>query len=83
MIQSPLQKSRRVLAHRVVLGDTVHPMAVVSLTDDDSGAFGVEVMPFAGEIHSTSFHSGTVVVRRADGELWRTPDDGRPYLSLE
>lgn len=80
MIQSPQQKSRRVLAHRVVLGDTVHPMAVVSLTDDGSG---VEVMPFAGEIHSTSFHSGTVVVRRADGELWRTPDDGRPYLSLE
>lgn len=80
MIQSPLQKSRRVLAHRVVLGDTVHPMAVVSLTDDGTG---VEVMPFAGEIHSTSFHSGTVVVRRADGELWRTPDDGRPYLSLE
>ncbi|MCH5221818.1 MAG: hypothetical protein J1F05_05765 [Muribaculaceae bacterium] len=57
-------------------------MAVLNIVQGDSGDWTVKILPFGGETHSTTFHSGTIEVCNAEGMPWQGPSDGEPKVVL-
>lgn len=58
---------KRYLAHHVIFRGVEHRMAILEISETASGFDGIKIMPFTGEIHSTSFHSGTIIVHETEG----------------
>lgn len=52
----------RYLAHKIIYRGQTYRMSVVTLFEKPDGTTEVRIEPFRGEIHSTSFHSGTIIV---------------------
>ena len=54
--------STRYLAHHIIYRCKDHGMAVLELIERPDGTRRVSIEPFVREVHSTSFHSGTIRV---------------------
>lgn len=51
----------RILAHHIIVDGHDYGMAVATISCRD-GQWSVGVEPYVRETHSTSFHSGTVII---------------------
>ena len=58
----------RILAHHIVVDGYDYGMAVATV-HCSGGLWHVDVEPFTREIHSTTFHSGTVIITTKPGEV--------------
>ena len=60
----------RIAAHRITFDGQTYTMSVIELPD---GAAIPRIYPLTGEIHSTRFISGHILVTLTDGHLKATP----------
>lgn len=58
----------RYLAHHIIYKGVDHPMSVLVIDERNDGCYEIRIEPFTRELHSTVFHSGTIIVADAPGE---------------
>lgn len=78
----PGEGMKRYMAHEIVANGVNRPMAIISI-DEHDGSY--TIAPFSGEVHSTVFVNGTLVIgERPAGNcrllhpappLWHLPDE--------
>ena len=73
-----MEKIENILARRVLFDGAEYALSIVTV----GPGCRVAVRPFEGEVHSTSYHSGTVEVRTQSGDWWHSAADGMPVLKL-